>query len=216
MKPTVARWPAGSRVGANNDWEGAAALSASFASVGAFPFVSPASKDAALYQAAVAPGGKSIRVTGANGGVGTVLAELYDATPGADFGNSTPRLINVSVLKEIGSGFTVGFVVGGGTSRSVLIRAVGPGLATVGVPTGFAPNPKLTFFSGTQASGENDDWADDAAVAATAARVGAFALPAGSRDASLLTTLPPGSYSVQVRPSDGAGGLVLVEVYEVP
>ena len=33
---------------------------------------------------------------------------------------------------------------------------------------------------------------------------GAFGLPAGSRDAALLTTLPAGSYTVQVRGADGA------------
>jgi hypothetical protein len=68
-----------------------------------------------------------------NGAVGMVLTELYDATPADAYAPSTPRLINVSVLKEIGAGFTVGFVVGGTTSRSVLVRAVGPGLAGVGV-----------------------------------------------------------------------------------
>jgi hypothetical protein len=93
---------------------------------------------------------------------------------------------------------------------------VGPGLAGVGVPVGYAPNPRLNFFAGSIASGENDDWSDVPALASTASRVGAFPLPAGSRDACLLTTVPPGSYSVQVRASDSQGGLVLVEVYEVP
>ncbi len=204
------------RTGTNDDWGGTTALASSFAAVGAFPLMSAASKDAALFQPAIAPGGKSVRVSGTNGAVGMVLTELYDATPADAYAPSTPRLINVSVLKEIGAGFTVGFVVGGTTSRSVLVRAVGPGLAGVGVPVGYAPNPRLNFFAGSVASGENDDWSDAPALASTAGRVGAFPLPAGSRDASLLTTVPPGSYSVQVRASDGQGGLVLVEVYEVP
>ena len=34
--------------------------------------------------------------------------------------------------------------------------------------------------------------------------------------AALLTTLPPGSYSVQVKSADGGTGEALVEIYEVP
>jgi hypothetical protein len=216
--PTIEFFADAARTGANDDWGGTTALLSSFAAVGAFPLASPTSRDAALFQPSVAPGGKSVRVAGAGGAVGTVLTELYDATAADAYGPTTPRLINVSVLKEIGPGFTVGFVVGGATSRSVLIRAVGPGLADVGVPVGYAPNPRLSFFSGPAAAGANDDWSDEPALAlaATASRVGAFPLRPGSKDASLLTTLRPGSYSVQVTAADGNGGLVLVEVYEVP
>jgi hypothetical protein len=46
--------------------------------------------------------------------------------------------------------------------------------------------------------------------------VGAFALTPGSRDAALLTTLAPGSYTVQVSGADGGTGEALVEIYEVP
>ena len=45
-------------------------------------------------------------------------------------------------------------------------------------------------------------------------RVGAFALPEGSKDAALLVTLPSGSYSIVASGVDG-GGQVLVETYEV-
>ena len=46
--------------------------------------------------------------------------------------------------------------------------------------------------------------------------MGAFALAADSKDAVLLTALPPGSYTVQVSGVNGTTGLGLVEVYEVP
>ena len=46
---------------------------------------------------------------------------------------------------------------------------------------------------------------------------GAFALTAGSKDAALLVSLPPGAYTAIVRGGAGAtaGGVVLLEVYEV-
>jgi hypothetical protein len=46
--------------------------------------------------------------------------------------------------------------------------------------------------------------------------VGAFALATQSRDAALVATLPPGSYTAQVSGAGGTTGVALVEVYEVP
>ena len=60
---------------------------------------------------------------------------------------------------------------------------------------------------------ENDNWTAD--LAATFTAVGAFELAAGSRDAALLTSLPPGSYTAQVSGVGGGTGEALVEIYEV-
>ena len=54
-----------------------------------------------------------------------------------------------------------------------------------------------------------------AALSAAFAHVAAFALPAASRDAALLATVAPGSYTVQISAGGDSNGLVLVEVYEV-
>ena len=43
---------------------------------------------------------------------------------------------------------------------------------------------------------------------------GAFAWPRGSKDAALLVTLPPGSYTVVVRGVGNTAGVALVEVYD--
>jgi hypothetical protein len=47
-----------------------------------------------------------------------------------------------------------------------------------------------------------------------ATQVGAFPLPAASKDAVFLATLPPGAYTIQVRGKTG-GGELIVEVYEI-
>lgn len=213
--PKLEFFSGSTKIGENDNWAGTTALSGAFAAVGAFPYATPDSKDAAIFNPAIAAGGYSIKVSG-NGTVGTVIAELYDSTPSSAFTATTPRLINVSVLKQIGAGFTVGFVVGGGSSATVLVRAIGPGLAAVGLTSGFVSDPKLTLFSGSTKINENDNWGGTAALAAAATKVGAFPVPANSLDASLLATLQPGSYSVQVAGPTGADGLVIVEVYEVP
>ena len=188
-----------------------------FAAVGACPYASATSKDAAIYNSSVTPGSNSVRVTGVAGATGTVIAEIYDSTPKDAFTATTPRLINVSVLKDIGSGFTLGFVVGGGSSRTILVRAVGPGLAAVGVPlSAVVVDPKLTLFAGSNKLDENDNWGGTAALTSAMSQVGAFALTATSKDAALLAVLQPGSYSVQISGAAGSTGLVIAEVYEVP
>ena len=209
-------------VATNNDWAGTAALSAVFTQVGAFAYTGPASKDAAIFQPALAPGNYTVDVRDSGTSTGTVIAELYDATASGTFSATTPRLINVSVRKQINTGgsLTVGFYVGGTSSKTVLIRAIGPtlGLAPFNIPATM-PDPQLTLFNSAQvAIAANNDWGGDPVLVNTAGRVGGFGVtnPA-SKDAILMITLSPGSYTVEVSPAAGTpGGTAIVEVYEVP
>jgi hypothetical protein len=206
------------KVGENDDWGGSANLSALFAQVGAFPYSSPTSKDAALSTPAVVKGNFSVRVSGSGTAGGNVLAEVYEATPVAARTPTTPRLINVSALKNIGAGLAVGFVIDGIGQRAVLIRAVGPTLAQFGL-TGLLADPKLELFDGQSRSiAANDNLGQSPStlpLVRAAAQVGAFPLTSGN-EAALLVTLTPGSYTVQVRSADATTGLALAEVYEVP
>jgi hypothetical protein len=94
----------------------------------------------------------------------------------------------------------------------MLARAVGPTLADFGVESTLA-NPRLRVFNqAAQVVAESDDWSG-ADLAATSARVGAFALASGSRDAALLLTLAPGAYSLHVDAAAGEG-VALVELYD--
>lgn len=200
-------------VGGNDNWGGTASIAATMAGVGAFPFARADSRDAAISFPALASGPNSARIAGT--GPGAVLAELYDATPSSQFTASTPRLVNVSVLKHLGTGVTAGFVIGGASPRRVLVRAIGPGLAIFGVG-GAVVDPRLTLFAGQSERGGNDNWGGGAPLAAAFTQVGAFALAADSRDAALLATLEPGNYTVEVKGSAGATGVALIEIYEVP
>jgi hypothetical protein len=203
----------------NDNWGGSVALGNAFANVGAFAYASTTSRDAALLNSALPAGGYTVQVSGVAGATGPVLAEIYEATPGSAFTVTTPRLVNVSVLKHLGAGeiLTAGFVVGGAPSKQLLIRAVGPtlGLAPFNV-AGVMADPKLELFNGPALVQSNDDWGGSGALTAAFANVGAFALAAGSKDAAILVTLSPGNYTAQVSGANGAAGLTLVEVYEVP
>jgi cyclophilin family peptidyl-prolyl cis-trans isomerase len=213
-------------VASNTGWGvNAPTLSAVFTQVGAFPYLSTTSKDSAIYQANLAPGNYTVQVGDAGGGTGSVIAELYDATPGSAFTATTPRLINVSVLKQIsaGSSLTAGFVIGGSTARTVLIRAVGPrlGLAPFSIP-GAMPAPTMTLnntsVSPAVVVATNSGWGGNSALLQAGNSVGAFAVTdPTSKDAMLLVTLAPGNYTAQVGPAgSSAGGTAIVEVYEVP
>ena len=125
------------------------------------------------------------------------------------------------MLKSIPAGglLTAGFVIGGATAKTVLVRAIGPRLALAPFGIGGAMvDPKLELFFGQTVIAANDNWSGDAALTLIANAVGAFAVTdAASKDAMLLVTLAPGNYTAQVTPVTGtAGGTAIVEVYEVP
>jgi hypothetical protein len=71
-------------------------------------------------------------------------------------------------------------------------------------------------FRGSTRIAVNDDWGKGSgATAATLAAVGAFALPAGSKDAALLLTLPPGVYTAHCSGVGATTGVALIEVYDM-
>ncbi len=208
----------GSSVLADNDnWGNNAQVSAAGTQVGAFPFASTSSRDAALVVMRPA-GGYTVQISGVGGTTGIALAEAYDVTAPGGFTATSPRLINVSARAQVGTGGEVliaGFSIGGTSEKTVLIRAVGPALAVFGVD-GYLVDPKLELYSsGGNLLGENDNWPLSSAMAFATGYVGAFELPMGSRDAALIATLRPGSYTVQVSGVLGTTGVGLVEVYEV-
>jgi hypothetical protein len=209
-------------VASNTGWNGDAALSTAFTQVGAFPYTSATSRDSGLFQPTLASGAYTLQVSDNGGVAGTVIAELYDATPSDRIAIETPRLVNVSVLKSItpGSTLTAGFVIGGTTSMKVLVRAVGPTLGTppFNIP-GTMANPKLEFYNNATNTkiDENVGWGGSAALTAAFTSVGAFPLAnPTTKDSVLLLTLTPGQYSVRVSGADGGGGFAIIEVYEVP
>ena len=108
-------------------------------------------------------------------------------------------------------------MLGGTLPRRVLLRAAGPALGALGVAQALG-DPALALYRGATLLAQNDDWSlgrSPAAVATTAVRAGAFALAEGSLDAALLVTLAPGAYTAVVTGGGEAGGVTLVEVYDV-
>jgi hypothetical protein len=202
----------------NNGWAGNTAIAATAATVGAFPWTNPASHDAALAKTLPA-GNYTAQIFGQSGDTGVALAEVYDATPKGTYSPNLPRLTNISSRVWVGTDANIviaGFVIGGSTARTVLIRASGPALVPFGV-AGTLPDPQLQLLSGATAFESGRGWGGAPEIASAAGSVGAFPWnDAASLDSALLITLPPGPYTAQVSSASGSTGVALVEVYEVP
>ncbi len=206
------------KISENDNWNGAGTLVEVGQRVGAFPYLTDDSKDAAVFSN-LPLGDSSVRLTANNGATGALIAEVYDASPAGSLTLTTPRLVNVSVRKTIRSGnaLKAGFVIGGATKKTVLVRAVGPFLEVFGV-SGLLADPRLAVYRAGESEpfATNDDWGGSKTLADSFHAVGAFVLPVGSRDAAILLTLDPGNYIAEAQGAPGTAGVALVEVYEVP
>jgi|GEM_PF-2554968 len=198
---------------ANAGWStatNAASIAQLGSAFGAFTFA-PGSGDSAILTT-LAPGAYTAIVSGADGGTGVALVEIYETSA------SLSRLSNLSGRSWVGTDNDVliaGLIVGGAGPKQILLRALGPVLATLGVPGALA-DPQLQVFAGSNLIAQNDDWGGGVQVVNASAQVGAFPLPATSKDAVLLVTLAPGGYTVIVSGVNRATGVAMIEAYELP
>jgi hypothetical protein len=99
----------------------------------------------------------------------------------------------------------------------MLIRGVGPALAAFGV-SGVLADPQIAVYSGSTQIASDDNWetgtSTAAQISAATAQVGEFPLAAGSKDAALLVTLQPGTYTVIVSGVGSTTGVALIEIYD--
>jgi hypothetical protein len=158
------------------------------------------------------PGAYTVIVRGKNQTPGIGLVELYDLSPLS--GNTT--LGNISTRGSVGTGDNVlisGFIVGDVGSSTVVVRALGPSLASYGV-SGVLSNPYLTIYdSSGSAIASNDNWQDN---------TNAFDIqknglaPSNAMESALVLHLPAGAYTAIVTGADGGTGVALAEVYTLP
>lgn len=207
-----------SKLADNQRWNGAPSIKAAASFAGAFS-LNESSRDASLLET-LTPGAYTVMMS-SDGPAGVGLVELYDVDMLDPY--SSRRVRNVSTRGEVGTGDNVivaGFTISGTKPKRVLIRGVGPTLAELDKSlTGVLADPQLVLFDQHQVIVRtNDDWhvGNEASVVNTiSSRVGAFALKAGSKDAVLLVTLRPGSYTAHLSGANNTTGIALIEVYEV-
>jgi hypothetical protein len=151
-------------------------------------------------------------VKGVNDTTGTALVEVYDLD--AAIAEATLANISTRGFVETGDGAMIGgFIAGAGTSAGqVLIRAIGPSLAGMGVDNPLL-DPTLELHNASGATvATNDNWADsdEANIQATGLA------PTNSAESAILTNLASGAYTAIVRGKNDTIGVGLVEVYYLP
>lgn len=123
------------------------------------------------------------------------------------------RMANISTRGLVGTGqgqLIGGFIITGGP-KLVMIRAMGPSLAAVGVSPALA-NPTVQLFSGSALLASNDDWKTNT----NAAQILMTSIPpTDDLESALLVRLEPGAYTTVVNGAGGLTGIALVEIYEI-
>ena len=130
------------------------------------------------------------------------------------------RIYNIALRGSPGGGerdIIAGFSVGGAGEKTLLVRAVGPGIEDLGVAD-YLQDPIISFYElgNPIPISSNDDWAESASAGILPeemARLGAFALDEGSADSADLLTLGSGVYTAIVSNDGNDPGIVLVEIY---
>jgi hypothetical protein len=104
-----------------------------------------------------------------------------------------------------------GFIITGNAPKKIAIRGMGPVLASSGI-TDFLADPFLELRSSGGALLQfNDNWKDT-----QQAEIESIGLaPDDNREAVIVTTLTPGSYTALLTGNGGTTGVGLVEIYDV-
>jgi hypothetical protein len=166
----------------------------------------PANDAESVIVRTLTPGSYTAILHSVDGSPGNALVELYDLSPG----NS--RVLNMSTRGEVGSDDAVmigGFIIGGTTPSKVLMRAIGPSLASYGIQGALAdPIMELHDSQGSLIY-QNDNWrsTQERDIANTTIA------PTNDKESAILATLEPGSYTAIVRGANSATGVALVEIY---
>lgn len=128
---------------------------------------------------------------------------------------STATLVNISTRLNILTGDNVldgGFIVVGSGFKNVLIRGLGPSLASAGI-TGTLADPIIELHSGTSnvIIAENDNWMKNQKTEIEATGL----QPSNSAEAALIVPLAAGTYTVIERGKQNTTGIGLLEIYDL-
>jgi hypothetical protein len=107
-----------------------------------------------------------------------------------------------------------GFVIQGGTPRTVVIHGIGPSLAPFGITNALA-NPTIALIRSSDQAvlATNDNW--QTTWNAADIQASGFA-PSEPLESALKMTLNPGAYTVTLQGAGGGTGVGIFAVYLMP
>src|SRR5262249_8588431 len=154
------------------------------------------------------PGAYTVVVTGMSATSGIGLVEVYDITA-----LGTTKFVNMSTRGSAGTGDNAlisGFIIGDVDSATVVVRVLGPTLASYGV-SGVISDPTLTIVDSTgSVIASNNNWQDN--INSVDVQKNGLA-PPNALESALVLHLPAGAYTAIVSGADGGTGVALAEVY---
>jgi autotransporter-associated beta strand protein len=131
---------------------------------------------------------------------------LNDGVPATGF-------LNISTRMQVGTGDNAligGFIVTGTAAKKVIIRAIGPSLASL---SGRLADPTLELRDSAGALlFSNDDWTQSSQAQEI---MQSGLAPAHEHEAAIIATLSPGSYTAVMRGVNNSTGIGVVEVYDL-
>lgn len=158
--------------------------------------------------ATLAPGSYTVIVSGKNAGTGVGLVDVYDLDE-----TVKAKLANISTrgFVDTEDNVLIGGVIVGSVGGEVVARAIGPTLEPLGVADPLL-DPLLEIRNADGSTfASNDDWRESQESEIEASGYA----PADDREAAIVATLPPNSYTAIVRGKADSSGVALVEVYNV-
>jgi len=132
-------------------------------------------------------------------------------------------LLNISTRMQVGIVDNVligGFIVQGNGPKKLILRAIGPSLAALGVPGPLA-DPALELHDASGAViARNDNWQTTqiggVITASQATDIqGSGIAPSNPAESAMIVSLAAGSYTVIVRGANNGSGMGLVEAYDL-
>jgi phospholipase/lecithinase/hemolysin len=201
--PTLALYKSGALIQNNDNWKDT--QEAAIEATG----IAPTNDLESALIATLSPGSYTVILKGKNNGTGIGLVEAYDLDTSA-----TSILANTSTRGLVQPGNDVliaGFIVGNGGNDTVVVRAIGPSLASDGIGNPLA-NPALDLYDGNGTLIVSDDnWRDsqEALIQSTGLA------PTNDYESAIMRALAPGNYTAVVHGIDGGSGVALVEVYNL-
>lgn len=125
------------------------------------------------------------------------------------------QILNLSTRLRVQPGDNAligGLIISGAEPKKIILRGIGPSLTANGQPfPGRLEDPMLELFNSAGVSiASNDDWkSDQANVEATGIA------PSDDREAAIVRTVDPGTYTVALRGKNDGSGVGVVEMYDI-
>lgn len=190
---------------------------------GTFPGIHPVALDARAATSIAVPGLADattyyfvVTAYDAAGGMSAPSNEVNFTTP-SDPTAAPSRLTNLSTRSYVSGsvGPTInGFIVSGTGLKTVILRALGPTLASFGISETMADPTLAVYDKAGNLVAANDNWADTQAPFFGPGGAGHDLQPNSALESALVVQLPAGNYTAVAQGNNGNAGIVLTDLYD--